>query len=454
MLAILWSNQMKRKINIQILLLTVFAMIITLGMALGIFYQFFQQEVMQDLKAFTGVLNESGIFAQDDYAFNITEDEIRITLISNSGTVYYDSNVNASKMDNHAHRPEFIEALQKGEGSNIRYSKTLDKTTFYYALKLDNNTVLRVSKEAQSVWSMFNNIFPIITGLVIIVFGICIVVAHFMTKSLVAPIEQLAKDINRGDVISTYKELVPFITTIKEQHQDIIKAAKVRQEFTANVSHELKTPLTAISGYAELIESGMASDEDMRHFASEIQRSSKRLLILINDIIQLSQLDCTEIEVDFEPVDLYQTAKSCAHMLHMNAKQHDINLILEGSPAIISANKEMMEEVIVNLCDNAIRYNNKGGEVRVSITPKDEVVILSIKDTGIGISKENQQRIFERFYRVDKSRSKSTGGTGLGLAIVKHIVVKHNAYMEIESELGKGTDIRVIFKLIENKKET
>lgn len=439
---------MKRKINIQLLVLTVFAMIITLGMSLGIFYQFFQREVMSDLKAFTHVLSESGVFTQTNKEIHITEDEIRITFINNEGTVLYDSSVDAKTMDNHAHRPEFIEAIETGEGSNIRYSKTLDKTTFYYALALENDMILRVSKEAQSVWSMFNNIFPIVGGLAILVFGICMVVAHFMTKSLVEPIEQLANDIENKDVISTYKELIPFINTIKQQHQDIIKAAEVRQEFTANVSHELKTPLTAISGYAELIESGMASGEDMRHFASEIQHSSNRLLTLINDIIQLSELDCNEVEVDFVPIDLYQIARSCVDMLTMNAKQHDIKLSIEGSSAIIQANKVMIEEVIVNLCDNAIRYNNKGGQVKVSVQAVKDTVILSIKDTGIGISKENQQRIFERFYRVDKSRSKSTGGTGLGLAIVKHIVVKHNAYMEIESELGKGTEIRVLFKVI------
>ncbi|MBP3886316.1 MAG: GHKL domain-containing protein [Cellulosilyticum sp.] len=439
---------MKRKINIQLLGLTVFAMVVTLGMSLGIFYQFFQNEVMCDLQAFTKVLSETDIFNNVDQELSIEEDDIRITLIDQDGTVYYDSNVEAKNMDNHAHRPEFIEASENGEGSNIRYSSTLDKTTFYYALKLDNNMILRVSKEARSVWSMFGNIFPIIGILAIIVFGICIVVAHFMVQSLVTPIEQLAKDINKEDVISTYKELVPFINTIKKQHQDIIKAAKVRQEFTANVSHELKTPLTAISGYAELIESGMASEKDIKHFAGEIQQSSNRLLVLINDIIQLSELDCSEVEMNFEPVDLYQAARSCLEMLKMNAKQHDIKLSIEGSSAIIQANKVMIEEVIVNLCDNAIRYNNKGGQVKLSVQPVKDMVILSIKDTGIGISKENQQRIFERFYRVDKSRSKSTGGTGLGLAIVKHIVVKHHAYMEIESELGKGTEIRVIFKLI------
>ena len=352
-------------------------------------------------------------------------------------------------MKNHLDRPEVKQALEKGEGENIRHSQTLGSNTFYYAIKLENGMVLRVAKEAESIWSVFASVFPIIGIFAIIVFCACALLAHMMTKSFVAPIEHLAKDVEHSESITTYKELMPFISTIKEQHEDIIKSAKMRQEFTANVSHELKTPLTAISGYAELIESGMATGADMRHFAGEIRQNSNRLLTLINDIIQLSELDITEVEMDFEAVDLYQIALNCVEMLKMNAKQHEISISMEGSSAMISGNKAMLEEIIVNLCDNAIRYNNKGGKVMVKVWSDEDQAVLSVKDTGIGISKENQQRIFERFYRVDKSRSKSTGGTGLGLAIVKHIVVKHNASMQVESEIGKGTEIRVIFRKIE-----
>ncbi|MBE6024638.1 MAG: GHKL domain-containing protein [Cellulosilyticum sp.] len=440
---------MKRKINIQLVVLTVLAISATLVMIVGIFYELFRNEMLGNLKAYTHLLSESGIFEQEDYDFKIAEEELRITLINEDGKVYYDSRVDATQMDNHANRPEVIKALKNGEGSDIRYSTTLAESTFYYALKLDNGTILRVAQESKSIWSIFESAFPAIGIFTVVVFGICIVIAHFMTKSLVAPIEQLAENIESCDSISAYKELVPFINTIQKQHEDIMKGAKMRQEFTANVSHELKTPLTAISGYAELIESGMASNEDVRHFATEIHRNSNRLLALINDIIQLSELDTIEVEVSFAPVELYQVAASCVEMLQVTAQQNDVKLILQGMPARINANRVMIEEVIVNLCDNAIRYNNKGGKVEVTVTSTQEEVILSIKDTGIGISEENQQRIFERFYRVDRSRSKSSGGTGLGLAIVKHIVVKHHAYMEVTSELGKGTEIKVIFKNIE-----
>lgn len=440
---------MKRKINIQLLGITVIAMVATLSMVVGVFYELFQKEVVSDLKAYTIVLGKSGVFDENTYDFDMREKSIRITLIDSKGVVQYDSYANKQYMKNHLDRPEVKQALEKGEGENIRHSQTLGSNTFYYAIKLENGMVLRVAKEAESIWSVFASVFPIIGIFAIIVFCACALLAHMMTKSFVAPIEHLAKDVEHSESITTYKELMPFISTIKEQHEDIIKSAKMRQEFTANVSHELKTPLTAISGYAELIESGMATGADMRHFAGEIRQNSNRLLTLINDIIQLSELDITEVEMDFEAVDLYQIALNCVEMLKMNAKQHEISISMEGSSAMISGNKAMLEEIIVNLCDNAIRYNNKGGKVMVKVWSDEDQAVLSVKDTGIGISKENQQRIFERFYRVDKSRSKSTGGTGLGLAIVKHIVVKHNASMQVESEIGKGTEIRVIFRKIE-----
>ena len=233
--------------------------------------------------------------------------------------------------------------------------------------------------------------------------------------------------------------------TIKKQHEDILQNARIRQEFTANVSHELKTPLTAISGYSELIENRMAEGEAAVRFAKEIHHSSNRLLTLINDLIHLSELDSMQLEETKEMVDLYEVARSCVAMLQLQAEKHQVNLALLGVSCQVLSTRQKMEELVYNLCDNAIRYNNKGGSVYVTVRPSGKKVILSVKDTGIGIPKEHQERIFERFYRVDKSRSKSTGGTGLGLAIVKHIVAGSNASMELDSEEGKGTEIRVIF---------
>lgn len=436
---------MKRKINIQLLGLSTITMIATLIMIVGVFYELFQKEVLDDLKAYTHVLARSSILDQEMKEYATNEKQIRITIIEPDGSVQYDSLKDAASMPNHGERPEVKVAFEEGEGGSVRKSETMDKNTFYHAIRLNNGEVLRVAKQADSIWSVFTSVFPIIGGIAIILLMICIGLAHMMTRNLVTPIEQLAKDLEHGEPIFTYKELTPFITMIQKQHEDIIRGAQMRQEFTANVSHELKTPLTAISGYSELIENGMASDEDMRRFAREIHQNSNRLLMLINDIIQLAELDASEVEVRFAPVDLYEVAEDCINMIRINAQNHNVSLNIEGSHCEVIANKEMLEEVVFNLCDNAIRYNNKGGSVNVKVEDVQEKVILTVKDTGIGISKEHQERIFERFYRVDRSRSKSTGGTGLGLAIVKHVLAKHDTDLLLQSEVGKGTEIKVIF---------
>lgn len=444
---------MKRKINMQLLMIAAVAMVATLVFAVGIFYELFQKEVIDELKAYAEVLSSAvNLQGNNDYVQDMNINHIRVTLIDENGEVTYDSYADEKTMENHSGRKEVAEALTNGVGEDSRMSHTLSKNTFYYAILLKNGTILRVAKEVSSIWSVFASGLPIIGSVAVLIYLICMVLARFLTKSLVAPIERLANDINHRSHISTYKELIPFIQTIQKQHEDIMRSAKMRQEFTANVSHELKTPLTSISGYAELIENGMANGDDMIRFAREIRRNSERLLTLINDIIRLSELDATEVEVNFESVDLYAIAQNSMQLLAMNAQNHGITLSLEGEHANIVANRSRIDEVVFNLCDNAIRYNNRGGKVMVHILKQDHKVILSVKDTGIGISKEHQERIFERFYRVDQSRSKSTGGTGLGLAIVKHIVAQHKAELYLESEVGQGTEIKIIFN--EEKKDT
>ena len=284
----------------------------------------------------------------------------------------------------------------------------------------------------------------ILVGLVVLA-AVAFWVAFFLTKSLVRPIERLGENLENGEEITHYEELEPFMQIIREQHEDILKSAKMRQEFTANVTHELKTPLTSISGYAELIENGMASEADVTRFAQGIHTNANRLLVLINDIIRLSELDASDEEVSMEELDLYEMAATCVEMLEPNAEKHGVTISLSGEKAYVRGNRMMMEELLYNLCDNAIRYNNENGSVTVEVRPRKKGTCLTVSDTGIGISKEHQERIFERFYRVDKSRSKSTGGTGLGLAIVKHIIAKHSAKLEVESEPGKGTVMKVLF---------
>lgn len=438
---------MKRKINIQFLIIAALAIIFTVVCTSVIFYEIFRKEIISDLKTNAHILVDSESYRDRNRISEISKkDNLRITIVNSNGIVEYDSDADIVGMDNHRERPEIEEAFEKGEGQAIRRSSTLDKNTFYYAIKLSDGSVIRVSKEAGSMYSVYKSSFPIIICIMLLLFLICIVLSHFLTKSFMNPIEQMANNIDNCSTISTYKELKPFLNTIQKQHEDIVKNANMRQDFTANVSHELKTPLTSISGYSELIENGMAANEDVIRFAKEIHRNSNRLLALINDILRLSELDNLDRDITFEKIDLSELASNCIGLLELSAKRHGINMELSGKNAEVYANKEMMEELIYNLCDNAIRYNNENGSVYVSTYEDGNTAVVSVRDTGIGISKENQQRIFERFYRVDKSRSKSTGGTGLGLAIVKHIVAQHkNATMTVESEEGKGTEIKVIF---------
>jgi len=419
--------------------------ILTMVFSVVVFYNLFKTEVLQNLKTYAHVLESSNLV--DDIinnSYSSNADNVRITLISSDGTVNFDSNANYLEMENHGSRPEVLEALSVGEGTAVRSSSTIKISTFYYAQKLADGSILRVAKDTGSIWSVFSKVIPLMMCVAFGLFIICMFISHFLVKSFVSPIEQLANNMDDYSSISTYRELVPFINTINKQHEDILKSSKLRQEFTANVSHELKTPLTSISGYSELIENGMTNEDDVVRFATEIHRNSINLLTMINDIIRLSELDATDMQIQFEEVDLFEIANNCVNMLRVNADKNIVTLNLSGERCTVLANKGMMEEVVYNLCDNAIRYNVKNGIVYVSIHKIDNDVVLTVKDNGIGISKENQERIFERFYRVDKSRSKSTGGTGLGLAIVKHILSQNNARMELESEIGVGTEIRVI----------
>lgn len=437
---------MKKKIKIQFLGIAGLAIITTFVLAVFIFYELFQKQVLSDLKTYADVLGASGdIDSIQTYGDKTSGDGLRMTVIDADGVVVYDNTMSSLEQDNHSNRPEVKSALKEGTGSAIRKSEKLDQNTFYYARVLESGQVLRVAKNAGSIWVVLASALPQIIIIVVGMFVICIILAQVLIKNLMRPIEQIANDIDRGQDVKPYDELVPFVEKINRQHLDILKNAKMRQEFTANISHELKTPLTSISGYAELIETGIATEADAHRFAGEIRKNSTRLLTLINDIIRLSQMDMVDMSITLQEVNLYHVAENCIDLLKGSAKKHDVSLKLEGAHNTVNANPQMVEELIYNLCDNAIRYNKQGGSVRVTISRTVEGIALSVKDTGIGVDKEHQERVFERFYRVDKSRSKSTGGTGLGLAIVKHIVAQHNAQMELKSELGKGTEIIIVF---------
>ncbi|MBQ6812441.1 MAG: two-component sensor histidine kinase [Agathobacter sp.] len=441
---------MRKKINSRLIGIALIAILVTLLGVTSIYYYLFENQVQKDLHVLADTLVDSGVFQKEKIEeVSFESDEIRVTWVDTDGVVLYDSWTDASMMENHMERPEIKMAFGEGKGDSIRTSDTLDMNTYYYAIRMEDGTVVRVAIHASSGASIFMSAMPIVVFIILLVVLLCVFLADYLTKSLVNPIAAIADGLDENEGASSgnpiYKELEPFVQTIRAQHENILAAAKMRQDFTANVSHELKTPLTAISGYAELIENKMVTEVQTVSFAGEIRKNAERLLTLINDIIRLSELDHTELATGLEALDLYELAKGCVEGLRVNADRRGIQFIFEGSHCVIRGNRDMMREVIENLCENAIRYNNEGGVVHLFVGEKDGHKMLSVIDNGIGIPIEHQERIFERFYRVDKSRSKATGGTGLGLAIVKHIVAIHEASITLDSEVGRGTIVTVIF---------
>jgi len=441
---------MKSKINLRLVGIAILAVISTVIGITIIYYNLFHEQVKADLYVSARLLKDTHFFESvnidsEDIDLSTDIDEFRVTWIAEDGTVLYDNDASKESLANHNDRPEIKEAFEKGEGEAVRKSSTMNKNTFYYAVLLDNGTVLRVATDAQSLWSVFVSGAPVTALIILLIIAICIAISHVLTKQLLLPIETMAENLENADYESPYKELDPLAEMLRSQHTDILAAAKARQDFTANVSHELKTPLTAISGYAELLEGDMVRQEQQKHFYREIRKNSARLLALINDIIRLSDLDRNNNEVAVERLDLYEVISECMEELAVNAEQRNVSISLEGESGIIHGNKDMIKELVENLVQNAIRYNNPGGYVKVFAGKIEGRAALVVEDNGIGIPESEQKRIFERFYRVDKSRSKATGGTGLGLAIVKHIVEIHSAKIELESSPGAGTTMKVIF---------
>ncbi len=438
---------MKKKINMHFIMVSSLAVLVLAAVSMILFYNILKNQVYDDIEAYTHVIQpfQPEFWETEENRERLAQDGLRITLILKGGSVSYDSRVNRQEMENHRNRPEIRDALERGKGRAVRWSVTSSLHTLYYAERLENGDVLRVGKDSENFFRILEHTSVLVTILAAVIVVICGTISHYLTRNLLRPIEKLASDLEGPGQEDVYEEIRPFILTIREQHLNMLNHARMRQEFTANVSHELKTPLTAISGYAELIENGMADDKDVRRFAGEIHSGADRLLWLINDILKLSELDDTEQESEFEQMDLYRAARDCLALMEVQAAKQGITLGLQGKSCMITANRNLIEELLYNLCSNALRYNQRGGKVTVTADTENGRVFLSVKDTGIGIPREHQERIFERFYRVDKSRSRQNGGTGLGLAIVKHIVAQHSAEIMLESEPGKGTEIRVLF---------
>lgn len=418
-----------------------------------------------ELREETDVVAAAFNQANDDHVLldKIELGDTRVTLVADDGTVLYDSDESPSDMANHADRPEIAEALADGDGISERSSSTMGETMLYNAVRLDDGSVIRLSKRQEGYISIFFTLLIPLLCLGAVAALLAWAAASREAKAIIAPLELVDLDHPKRNMENAYQEMVPMLERIENQRQELKRQMRVladndrmRREFTANITHELKTPLTAISGYAELIGSGMvASEDDQRDFAMRIYKEAGRLTSLVNDILTLSNLDEAEHSADAaaasvlgtrEPVDLPRMLDSVYQRLEGVAAKQGILLTVSSCPAVVEGVPRLLDELVYNLASNAIRYNKADGSVLLACgLNSDERPYIRVSDTGIGIAEEEREKIFERFYRVDKSRSKARGGTGLGLAIVKHAAVFHNAELNVESKLGEGTCITVTF---------
>lgn len=564
---------MKRKIYFNIATLSALVAIVVTVFLLLTFYNFHVKTEIKSLKDYGNIMADI-LSPLDDITVDSlkknTDPNIRITIIDLNGNVLFDNMADSQSMENHLDRPEVKDALEFGEGESIRNSTTLYKNTYYYAILLANNSILRISRQGANIFSHFTNILPLIFLIVFLILLLSFFTSSILTKKILEPVENVVKNMeelvnNRElDDFIIYDEIMPFIKKVENQERqlkyniktleekaalidvitssmkeglilidknkkilstndsgvkllqgddklsycgnDFIKLSRnmklyetldksidtnsskelilnqgkrylniyinpvliktrlvglvilvvdftknhkldlMRREFSANVSHELKTPLTSINGYAEMIENGMAKDEDIKKFASTIRTEGSRLLNLIDSIIKLSKIEEEEYNKDFKLIDIYSIGKNTIDNLNFIAVEKDIDLNLHGKSTFINGNENMIEELIYNLLDNGIKYTPSGGSVNLEIQSQDGWAIIKVRDTGIGIPYSQQSRIFERFYTVDKSRSKKTQSTGLGLSIVKHIVGHHHGKIKLVSEVDKGTEIVIKIK--------
>ena len=549
---------MTKKIFKSIMFVCALVLAVGLAAVMGILYSNFDGQMRKELSKEAAYL-AYGVEQQGlNYLKNIKDKSARITYIDQDGTVLFDNEADVSEMKNHSDRTEFQKAEKYGAGESSRYSDTLSEKTIYYALRLKDGTVLRVSGTQDSVLALVENLIFPLCGLLCLMLILSGIMASAISKRIVKPINEL--DLESPEENRIYEELSPLLSKIHRQNREIqnqLELAKqqqeefalitenmqeglividkytmilsanssawnlfhmdrgcqgesvycldreeefrhaieqvlsgehtelvlklngsdiqlianpvirdkktegavvllvnvtekldresLRREFSANVSHELKTPLTSISGFAEIMQGGLVKNEDIPKFAGRIYKESQRLLQLVEDVIQISQLDEEKTSYVWEPVDVYQVCKNAFESLKEKAKRLNVHLYICGERMKMEAVRTLLEEAIYNVCDNAIKYNRNDGSVSVFLTQIAQEIQIVVKDTGVGIPKEDQDRVFERFYRVDKSHSKEIGGTGLGLSIVKHAVGALKGSVMLRSEEGNGTEICMKF---------
>lgn len=400
-----------------------------------------EQETRQEANYIVKAIEISGT----DYLKQMDEVEknTRITLIDSAGDVLYDSTEDAVTLQNHKNRPEIKAAHKNGTGQEVRRSMTMSKEMFYYAKLLPDGNVLRVSKTMNTAFHTAIAILPVMALIALVALGFAYLLARQQVAKLIRPINEL--NLEEPLENEVYEELTPLLESIDKQNKEKEAIANMRKEFSANVSHELKTPLTSISGYAEIMKSGIVKPEDMPRFSEKIYNEARRLITLVEDIIKLSHLDEGKVELERQDVDLYELTREIISRLSPQASAKKVHMELTGESVIYNGVRQILDEMVYNICENAIKYNKEGGEIRIWVGNTLNRKKIIVTDTGIGIPKNQQERIFERFYRVDKSHSKEIGGTGLGLSIVKHGAILHNAKIHVDSELGKGTRMELTF---------
>ena len=555
---------MTKKIFKSTVLVSASVLILGIAFVLGILYQYFGKQLDTELAREASYLAYGVEQQGEEYLQQLKNTDSRITYIGEDGTVIYDNEADAAEMENHKDREEFQEALATGAGEAQRMSSTLSEKTVYYAKRLSDNSVLRVSSTQYSAFAL---VLQLIQPVLCIIFVMLILAGVFASKiagKIVEPINEL--DLEKPDENEIYEEVAPLLGKINRQNRQIrtqleearrnqeefsiitenmqegllvidsytmilsgnssawkifqvdkpgtgrsvysldrnedfrkvietvlegkhgsallhldnefvqlianpvnrdgktvgavlllmnetekVQRENLRREFSANVSHELKTPLTSISGFAEIIQDGFVKEEDVKKFAGRIYKEAQRLIQLVEDTIRISQLDEGENPYEWENIDLYTVAKDVCGNLNEAAKKKNVHLYIEGERLICRTVRPILEEILYNLCDNGIKYNKDNGIVSILIKDLGNEVQLSVEDNGIGIPREDRKRVFERFYRVDKSHSKEIGGTGLGLSIVKHGVTFLGGALNLVSEVDKGTEITVT--LPKNKSE-
>ena len=441
-------RSMEEKISYLLFLMGFAGLACTAALCIFVFHKAFREQAWTALKRETDLVAVGCAQVDDPSQLETYVDgSLRITLIASDGSVLFESATN-QPMENHLSRPEIQQAMKSGVGRDCRDSQTLGYETYYYAMLLTNGDILRVAQDSETIWSIYDAALPAIVLSCFLMMGAAAIIAGLLTKSLVQPVLKMTDDLDHIQENVPYKELIPFAENIHSDRMLRENNEKMRQEFTANVSHELKTPLTSISGYAELIETGIAKPADTPDFARKIHVEASRMIQLVNDILQLSHLDNvseTGAAPAMETVDLLDVARECVERQKVNARHSYISLTYLGESAPVTGSRSLLDELCQNLCDNAIKYNVPDGAVKVQVSSENGISSVTVSDTGIGIAPEHQSRVFERFYRVDKSHSKASGGTGLGLSIVKHAVQYHHGRIELESTPGTGTTIRVVF---------